>query len=92
MANSCRMQEANRFLSPPQLARRLGVGETKVLGWIKSGALRAVNLASNVLGRPRYRVSPEALAEFLAGRVAEPPEAPARQSRSCRPTGWVERY
>lgn len=43
-------------LTPPQLARRWGVAAEKVNQLINSGQLRAINLAENPDGRPRYRI------------------------------------
>jgi len=48
-----------------QVAQQLGVDQGKVLDWIHSGQLVAVNVATNSGGRPRWRVSQESLAEFL---------------------------
>ena len=81
-----------RYMSPPEVARLLGVGETKVLGWVKSGELAAVNLAAKTLGRPRYRISPQALDDFLAGRQANPPEEAPARPRLRKAVGWIERY
>jgi hypothetical protein len=63
---------ASRYLTPPQLAERYGVDPNKVLGWIRRGELAAVNVATTTGGRPRWRVSPEALAAFEAARAAGP--------------------
>lgn len=64
------MDASIRFLTPPEVARRYGVAPQKVLAWIRSGELAAVNVASCMTGRPRYAVSPAALAEFEAARAA----------------------
>lgn len=77
------MTTIDRSLSPRQLAHYLGVGPSKVLQWIRSGRIRAVNLASDPAGRPRWHVTPEALQEFLAARAATPAAPrPRRQRRS----------
>ncbi len=62
------MGEAPRWLSPPKLARMLGIEPPKVIGWIKRGELRALNVADKKNGRPRYRISPDALDEFMRPR------------------------
>ena len=78
MRASADLSVPEHFLSPPKLAKLLGVGESKVLHWIKSGVLPAFNLATGQLGRPRYRVAPDALQSFLESRKASPPlPAPA---------------
>jgi excisionase family DNA binding protein len=61
-----------QYLTPPQIARRLGVKASKVLAWIDRGELVAANLADRRGGRPRWRIAPEALASFLAARSSRP--------------------
>jgi excisionase family DNA binding protein len=58
------------LLTVTEVAGRLKVNRDKVLGWIAYGRLPAVNTAKSQLGRPRYRVRPADLDEFLAGRQA----------------------
>ena len=76
----------DRALSPPALARILAVKPSKVLGWIDTGELRAVNIAENRTGRPRWKILPEHLNEFLAGRSNEDAPSP-RPRRRQRQTG-----
>jgi transposase len=65
-----------------EIARRFRVGEDRVRGWIRSGALRAINTADVRCGRPRFVALPEHLAEFERGRsAAAPPRAPKRPRR-----------
>jgi excisionase family DNA binding protein len=49
-------------LSVGEVAKCLGVRREKVLKWIHSGAIRAINTATGA--RPRYRVSRADLKEF----------------------------
>jgi excisionase family DNA binding protein len=72
-----------RFLTPPQVAERLGVSPGKVVGWLLAGELRSANLASRTTGRPRYRVNEADLAAFLAKRSAStaPAATPRRRRR-----------
>jgi excisionase family DNA binding protein len=56
----------------PTVARELGVANRKVLDWIKSGELRAVNLARSADGRPRYAIDVEDLARFEESRAVVP--------------------
>ena len=72
-------------LTTPQVAKRLGVNQDKVLNWIRSGELRAMNYATRQSGRPRYRVAESDLAAFLASR-ATVPTPPATRGRSRRKT------
>jgi hypothetical protein len=77
--------DAARYLTPPELARRWRMKRDRVLALIRSGALRAFDASKNpgkAGGRPRWRISPQAIAEFEAARapVAPDPE-PARRPR-----------
>jgi hypothetical protein len=49
-----------------------------VVGWIRSGELRAFNLAAKSARRPRYKVSADDLNLFLAGRTVVVPATRAR--------------
>lgn len=84
---------SDRYLTPPQLARRWGIDLKKVLRWIRAGELHAVNLAGKIGGQPRWRISPEAVQEFELRRAAQPP-APkvSRRRRPERDPGWVEYF
>jgi hypothetical protein len=63
------------------VARRFRVGEDKVRGWIRRGELRAVNTAFALCGRPRWVITPEALAAFEGRRVGGPPPKSPRKRR-----------
>ncbi len=80
----------DRCMSVRQLARHLAVGTAKILGWIKSGKLQAVNISDSPR-RPQYRISPEALRDFATARAAAQPRQ-ERKRRPRRPPGWIERY
>lgn len=72
-----------RGLTPNQLAKRYGVGIHKVLGWIKRGELRAINVAGDVGKRPQWSILPEDLATFESRRAPTPsPKSPPRQPKS----------
>lgn len=64
--------EATPFLTPPQVARRFGCKPETVLAWIRSGEIAALNLAQPGTLRPRYRISPQALADFEIRRTVVP--------------------
>lgn len=66
--------KATCYRTPPQIAEQLRVSVAKVLGWIRRGELRAVNVADRSTGRPRWRVSPESFASFLEARRSPDPE------------------
>ena len=78
------MIATSRYSTPPQLAKRYGVDPTKILHWIKTGELRAINLATDRNGRPRYRIAPADLAAFEVSRAVQPP-APRLRRRSADP-------
>ena len=61
-----------KWFTPPQVAERYRVAVDKVLAWIHSGQLRAVNVAARVGGRPRWRIDESDLLAFEQRRVAVP--------------------
>jgi hypothetical protein len=65
--------------TPPEIAKRWRVSEDKVLALIRSGRLRAFDVASPGSSRPRWRVPLDALLAFEAGRA--PVEAPKKRRR-----------
>jgi len=69
-----------KMLTPPEVAKLLRITSDKVLGWIRSGELRSMNVAAKTGGRPRYRVAEEDLTAFLARRAVVPPP-PVRRRR-----------
>lgn len=71
------------FYTPPQIAKLLGVEDAKVVGWIKRGELRAVNVADKNGKRPRWRISSEAFEDFKNGRASQPVAKPARRKRQA---------
>ena len=60
----------NANITPPALARRYGVSAEKIIGWIRSGELRAVNVAAKPSGRPRWRISESDIEHFEVRRAA----------------------
>jgi excisionase family DNA binding protein len=64
------------------ICERYGVSEHTVLGWIRSGELRAVNVGRRLDGKkPRWRISAEALAAFEALRTPAPPAPRVRRRK-----------
>lgn len=61
-----------RKLSVPMVARQIGVADQKVLKWIKTGELRAVNLATSPHNRPRYSIDVDDLEAFERSRQVIP--------------------
>lgn len=73
----------DQALTPPEVAKRLGVKPATVVSWIKSGQLKASNLSKGV--RPRYRVQPDDLADFLDKRQPQQRAARPRKPKSDKP-------
>jgi excisionase family DNA binding protein len=72
------------MLTPPQIAKRLGVNPDKVLTWIRNGELEAFNAATRPDSqRPRYRVTEEALLAFQARRAVGPQKPIARRRKKA---------
>jgi excisionase family DNA binding protein len=70
-----------RALNVREVCERLAVAEHTVLSWIRNGELRAINVGRRPgTKKPRWRVTPEALATFVLLRSPAPP-APKRQRR-----------
>jgi excisionase family DNA binding protein len=67
--------------SVKDLEERLGVGEHTILGWIKSGELKAINVGRVAGKRPKWRISPEALAAFELGRESGGPPVATKTKR-----------
>ena len=79
--------EVNRLLTPPEVARRWRIRHDKVLTWIRSGELRAINVATKPDGRPSYRIDPDDLRAFANRRaVATSPRQPKRKRRQKQPS------
>ena len=73
------------------LCERYGVSEHTVLGWIRSGELRAVNVGRHLdTKKPRWRITQEALETFELARTASAP--PPRTRRRKQPAGVIEFY
>jgi hypothetical protein len=82
---------ASRYpYTPPDVARRYAVAIEKVYGWIATGQLRAINVASSLsLRRPRWRISEADLAEFEARRTAAQPVPTKPRPRRKKEDGLI---
>jgi hypothetical protein len=76
--------------TPPKYAKKLGVSPEKVIHFIESGELVAVNLATKSNGSKRWRISAEAIADFERRRSAVPSTASPRRTR--RAVAGVREY
>jgi hypothetical protein len=68
-------------LTVAQFARHYHVGGDKVRLWIKQGELKALNISTSPLGKPRYVITPEAVADFERRRDAGPAPQPPKRRR-----------
>lgn len=71
----------DRALTVKDLCERYGVGEHTVLGWIKRGELQAIDVSRQRGGKPRWRVTAEALAAFELLRSSDPAPPPRKRRR-----------
>ena len=85
-----RPQQLAVYHSPSDIAVSRGINVIKVLTWIKSGELGAVNMATQAGKLPRWRISPADLEAFDAARAAVP-QAPATR-RPRRKAGHVVEF
>lgn len=65
-------------LTVPEAAELLGVGESKVTGWIRSGKLKATNVSN--ASRPSHRISREAINELETRSQPKPRKSKRKQS------------
>ena len=81
----CDARNAKRMkLTPRQIARRWGISKDKVLNWIHSGELRAMDARSAGADRPRYLVDVKDLEDFEVKRTARSehePKGPTRRKK-----------
>lgn len=88
------MKPSLETLTPPALAKLWGLKPTTVIEWIRSGELRAFDVARKGTTRPRYRIPISALEEFQEKRQAVKPKRqrkPRAVKAEQRP-GFVEYY
>ena len=84
------MSSERTKLTPPEVARQWGVSIDKVLTFIRTGELRAVNFATRLSGRPRYRIDINDLRDFEQRRAVVPPPPPQRTRK--QPTSDVIQF
>lgn len=72
-----------RKITPPELAARWGIAPEKVIVWIKSGELRAID-ASLFRGgaKPRYLIDETDIEAFETARQVAPPLPTSRRRRN----------
>ena len=72
------------------LCERFAIGEHTILGWIKRGELKAINVSRKQGGRPKWRITEEALAAFEQLRTPTP--TPSQTRRKKQSTNVIEFY
>jgi hypothetical protein len=71
--------------SVADLCRRWKVGEDKIRAFLRRGELVGVNLATNLSGRPQWRITRESVELFERRRSSTPPaKQPRRQRRQLQ--------
>lgn len=70
------MSDSDRYLTPPQIAAKFGCKAETVVGWIRNGELRAIQIGRLGAMKPRFRVAPDALAAFELARSVVRKEPP----------------
>lgn len=80
--NSSGSPTNNGMISPPTYAKRLGIKPEKVLTWIRTGELRAIDISFNPgLGKPRYRISETDIIAFENRRASQPDSKSQRRQK-----------
>lgn len=79
-------------ITVPHLAKAWGISTAKILAFIKSGELRAINAATTAERRPRYLIDLEDIKRFEARRVVVPVDAPPVQKVRRRTAAGVKQY
>lgn len=81
------------MITVDSVRQRYGVTEATVLGWIKSGELRAVNVGRRLgAKRPRWRISQDAIDAFEASRTPTPTPPNQRKTRRRTSADIIEFY
>ena len=76
-------------LTPPQLAKEMGVDVDTIYAFIRSGELRATDTAVKRGGRARYRISRADAEDFQRRRQNSPPPPPSpRKKRNVCGKGY----
>ena len=77
--------------SVKQIRERFAVGEHTVLVWIGNGELAAINVSRQAGGKPKWRITQDALTAFELLRTATPRPTQSRPRRR-RQADVVEFY
>jgi hypothetical protein len=75
-------ETASHGFSVADLCRRWKIGADKIRRFLAIGELVGINLASNVSGRPQWRITPESVEQFERRRSSAPPPKPTPRRRN----------
>ncbi len=71
-------------LTPPEVAKLWGVDVLKILAWVRTGELTAINAATNPRKRAKYLIDKRDIADFESRRaVVAPAKTAPRRRRSA---------
>jgi hypothetical protein len=70
-------------ITPPELAARWGIDAHKILSWVRSGELRAIDVSTRRGGKPRYLIDQADIAVFEQRRTVQPPAPIPRRRRKA---------
>jgi hypothetical protein len=76
--------------SVADLCARWKVGADKIHGFLRRGELIGINVATNLSGRPQWRITRESVEMFERRRGSAPPPKPAPRRR--RQTDFIDYY
>lgn len=83
------------YLTPPEAARIVRMKADRIIALVRSGEIKASNVATKLSGRPRYRIALSDLQDWLDRRAAASVATSAprrRRKRTERPAGWVSYF
>lgn len=89
-SNDHKHAQSPAWYTPNQVAELLGIDSGKVLYWINTKQVVAVNVAEKATGKPRWRVSRAELDAFLARRQSSVP--PVKAKRRLQPPDVIKFY
>lgn len=83
------------FLTATEVAALLGIRQSKILSWLRSGELRGADLSLRPgRGNARWKIARTDLDEFLEARQPRPvpkeTTSSRRRGKSTTPPGWIE--
>jgi len=84
--------ETKTKMTPPELARRWGVSPDKIVFFILTGELRAIDASLKRGDRPRYLIDVADIEAFEADRTVVPAVKATRRRKESLPAGFVRNF